>query len=150
MILIKQVGVYLNLVHNRFKQYVGSIFQERGVDLTPEQFLVMDILWKDNVLSQQQIATIVMKDKNSITKLLDQLEKKELIVRIPDKIDRRLNLIKLTDKGWGLKDISTDIATEAVNRIVDGIPDDDLNNFVETLMKMGDNIRKTDNRPNEN
>lgn len=144
MILIKQVGVYLNLVHFKFKQYVASIFQERGIDLTPEQYLVMDTLWDRGLLSQQQIATFVMKDKNSVTKLLDQLEKKDMIIRVPDRSDRRLNMIDITDKAKKLKELSTIIATEAVNRIVSGISQEDLNNFVATLMKMGNNIRETD------
>ncbi|MDD3911463.1 MAG: hypothetical protein PHZ22_04690, partial [Bacteroidales bacterium] len=69
MILNKQVGVFLNLVHNKFKQYVSSIFQSQGFNITPEQFLVMDTLWDEGVLSQQQIADIIIKDKNSIVKL---------------------------------------------------------------------------------
>lgn len=66
MILNKQVGVFLNFVHNKFKQYVTSIFQQKGYNITPEQFLLMDALWDNGILSQQQIADIMLKDKNSV------------------------------------------------------------------------------------
>ena len=78
MILNKQVGVFLNLVHNRTKQYITGIFQQHGFNITPEQFLVMDALWDNGVMSQQEIATNIMKDKNSVVKLIDGLEKRGL------------------------------------------------------------------------
>ena len=77
MILNKQVGMFLNLVHNRFKQYVTAIFDDHGFNITPEQFLVMDALWDEGVLSQQQIADYLLKDKNSVVKLVDGLEVKK-------------------------------------------------------------------------
>ena len=146
MILIKRVGVYLNLVHFKFKQYIATIFQERGVDLTPEQYLILDTLWDEGIISQQQIAILTMKDKNSITKLLDQLERKGMILRISDKSDRRLNLIDLTKKAKELKESVTMIAIESVNRIIDGIPHEDLNTFVSVLIRMGENISDTDTK----
>ena len=145
MILIKRVGVYLNLVHFKFKQYIATIFQEQGVDLTPEQYLILDTLWDEGVIPQQQIATLTMKDKNSITKLLDQLERKGMILRISDKADRRLNLIDLTEKAKELKESVTTLAIESVNRIVEGIPQEDLNTFVSVLIRMGRNISDTEN-----
>ena len=80
MILDKQIGVLLNLVHNRFKQHFTALFQEKGYNITPEQFLVMDALWNNGAkMSQQQIADTIIKDKNSVVKLIDGLEKKEMV-----------------------------------------------------------------------
>ena len=104
MILNKQVGVFINLVHNRIKQYLSTIFQESGFNITPEQFLVMDALWNNGVISQQELARIILKDKNSIVKLVDGLEKKGLVVRVADKVDRRKNLIELTDYAHSIKE----------------------------------------------
>ena len=118
MILNKQVGVFLNLVHFRFKQYLSAIFAKHGYDLTPEQFLVLDTLWDDGVLSQQELADILKKDKNSVTKLIDALERKRLVERIPDKIDRRLNLIHITELAKSMKDNITDIALDCTNQII--------------------------------
>ena len=93
MILNKQVGVFLNLVHNRFKQHISNCFQENGFNITPEQFLVMDAIWNEGTMSQQQLAHIILKDKNSVVKLIDGLEKKDLVQRVANKVDRRQNLI---------------------------------------------------------
>ena len=97
MILNKQVGLFLNLVHNRFKQYVTVIFEEHGFNITPEQFLVMDTLWDEGVLTQQQIADYLLKDKNSVVKLVDGLEDRKLVRRVSNPKDRRQNLIEVAN-----------------------------------------------------
>ncbi len=140
MILNKQVGVFLNLVHCQFKQYLNKIFQDHGFNLTPEQFLVMDTLWDDGVLSQQQIADIIIKDKNSVTKLIDALEKKGLVIRKTDDQDRRLNKIHLTEKAVSIKESITIIAIESTDKIIKDIPKEDLINFIKVLNKMSNNM----------
>jgi DNA-binding MarR family transcriptional regulator len=140
MILNKQVGVFLNLVHCQFKQYLNRIFQDHGFNLTPEQFLVMDTLWDDGVLSQQQIADILIKDKNSVTKLIDALEKKGLVIRKTDDTDRRLNKIHLTEKALLIKANITQIAIESTDKIIKDIPKEDLINFIKVLNKMSYNM----------
>ncbi|MHC1691069.1 MAG: MarR family winged helix-turn-helix transcriptional regulator [Bacteroidales bacterium] len=140
MILNKQVGVFLNLVHCKFKQYMNSIFQKHGFNLTPEQFLVMDTLWDEGVLSQQKIADIIFKDKNSVTKLIDALEKKGLVNRISDKSDRRLNQIHITERAIIIKEEITKIALESTDGIIRDIPREELLIFINVLNKMAKNI----------
>jgi len=146
MILNKQVGVYLNLVHCKFKQYMNSIFQKHGFNLTPEQFLVMDTLWDEGVLSQQKIADIIFKDKNSVTKLIDALEKKGLVNRISDKSDRRLNQIHITERAIIIKEEITKIAVESTDGIIRDIPKEELMIFINVLNKMAKNIDSLENR----
>ena len=79
MVLEKQILMFLNIVNNSVKQRMSEKFQKSGFNLTPEQFLVMDTLWDEGVLTQQQIADITMRDKNSIVKLIDGLENRKLV-----------------------------------------------------------------------
>lgn len=140
MILNKQVGVFLNLVHNKFKQYVTEIFEEQGVNITPEQFIVMDTLWDEGTLTQQQIANIVMKDKNSIVKLVDGLERRDLVRRVSNPNDRRQNLIEVTEYAKKIRDRITQLAMDAVDRIINGIPKEQMKTFIIVLSKMADNM----------
>ena len=140
MILNKQVGVFLNLVHCKFKQFMNSIFAEHGFNLTAEQFLVMDTLWDEGIMSQQEIADIILKDKNSVTKLIDALEKKGLVIRIAGEEDRRQKMIHLTEKAVEVKEAITKIALESTDHIIKDIPKDELISFIKVLHKMADNI----------
>jgi DNA-binding MarR family transcriptional regulator len=140
MIINKQVGVFLNLVHCKFKQYVNTIFNSHGFNLTAEQFLVMDTLWDEGVMSQQQIADTILKDKNSVTKLIDALEKKGLVERVAGRSDKRQNLIHLTQKAVEIKESITQVAIDTTDKIIKDIPREDLINFVKVLNKMAENI----------
>lgn len=133
MLLIKQVGVYLNFVHNRYKQFITDIFRKNNINLTPEQFLVIDMLWKQDSVSQQFLADTLMKDKNSITKLIDAMEKKDILIRIPDKCDRRQKMICLTPYGRSLENDVTSVAIDAANLTIKDIPEKDLETFIRVL-----------------
>ena len=145
MILNKQVGVFLNLVHNKFKQYLTEIFGRKGFNITPEQFLVMDALWDEGVLTQQQIADYILKDKNSVVKLVDGLQERKLVVRKSNPKDRRQNLILLTPYALEIKDEVTALAMQAVDYIIDGISEEDINTFIKVLSKMSENMNNSVN-----
>ena len=140
MILVKQVGVYVNILNCRLKKYLAEVFKKNGVNLTAEQYLVMDTLWNEGTLTQQAIAFIIQKDKNSVTQFIDNLEKKGLVTRSVAKEDRRVNNIVVTAEGKALKDSTKQLAIETMEQAVSGISEDDLQTFVSVLKKVCSNI----------
>ncbi len=138
--LIKQVGVYVNILNCKLKKHLAEVFKKNGVNLTGEQYLVMDTLWNEGTLTQQAIAFILQKDKNSVTQFIDNLEKKGLVTRSVAKQDRRVNNIMLTSEGMALKDSTKQLAINTMNELVAGIPEQDLNTFVSVLKQICDNI----------
>ena len=74
-------------------------FTQDGYDVTCEQWGVLVNLWHKNGQTQQELAGMTCKDKTSMTRLIDGLEKRKIVVRTPDKVDRRQKRIYLTDKG---------------------------------------------------
>ena len=140
MILVKQAGVYVNILNCKLKKHLAEVFKKNGVNLTAEQYLVMDTLWNEGTLTQQAIAFIIQKDKNSVTQFIDNLEKKGLVTRSVDKEDRRVNNIVVTEEGMALKDSTKQLAIDTMNKALDGISEDDLNTFVDVLKKVCANI----------
>jgi len=140
MILVKQAGVYVNILNCKLKKYLAEVFKKNGVNLTAEQYLVMDTLWNEGTLTQQAIAFIIQKDKNSVTQFIDNLEKKGLVTRAVAKDDRRVNNIMLTEEGMALKDSTKKLAIETMNKALEGIPEQDVLTFVDVLKKVCANI----------
>lgn len=114
--------------------------------MTPEQYLVMDILWDKQSISQQQIADIIKKDKNSVTKFIDSLEKNNLVKRTVDKSDRRVNKIELTPQGLSLRQTSTELGINFMTKTIEGITDKDLETFVGVLQKITENLEGEGNK----
>lgn len=140
MMLVKQVGVYVNILNCRLKKYLAEVFKKNNVNLTGEQYLVMDTLWNEGTLTQQAIAFIIQKDKNSVTQFIDNLEKKGLVTRSVAKDDRRVNKIVVTEKGMALKDSTKQLAIDTMNKALEGIPEEDIMTFVGVLKKVCSNI----------
>jgi DNA-binding MarR family transcriptional regulator len=71
--------------------------------LTYPQYLVMMVLWSQNALSVRQIGELLYLDSATLTQVLGNLEKSELITRERVKGDARTVINKLTTKGRALK-----------------------------------------------
>ena len=140
MVLEKQLFLFLNIVHNSMKQLMSDSFRKGGFKLSLEQFLVIDTRWDEGVLTQQQIADITMRDKNSIVKLIDGLESRKLVKRVSNPEDRRQNLIKVTPYSMKIRDDVETIAYESVYKIIGEISRDDLKLFVRVLAAMERNM----------
>ena len=143
MILSKSIAVSLNLVACKLKQYTAAMIKKNNIDLTPEQFLLIDLLWNEGPMSQQAMADTMHKDKNSITNLADQLEKKGWVVRRKDDFDRRSNILTLTEKAESLKLEAKEKGISILEQIIEGISEEDLTVFLNTLEKLSDNMNVT-------
>ena len=141
MMLIKEVGVLVNILNCKLKKHIAAVFKSEGINLTAEQFLVMDTLWNQGEMTQQSIAYIIQKDKNSVTQFIDNLEKKGLVQRVVDASDRRVNNIKLSKTGMAMKDNTKAVAIKAINSILKGISEEELKTFALVLNKACDNIK---------
>ena len=98
MLLSKEIAVELNLTGCKLKQYIAAMLRRQAVPLTPEQFLLIDLLWNHGDMSQQQLADMMQKDKNSVTKLVDAIERKGFVMRRQNIKDRRSNTVVLYSK----------------------------------------------------
>ena len=79
-------------------------FRQNGLEITPEQWTVLIFLWEKDGVTQQELCNATFKDKPSMTRLIDNMERQHLVVRISDKKDRRTNLIHLTKDGKELEE----------------------------------------------
>ena len=148
MLLIKKIAVYINIVNCSLIKYFAKELNRNDINLTPEQYLVMDILWDAEVLSQQAIADIIQKDKNSVTKFIDSLEKKGLVYRQVNKEDRRVNNIVVSEEGMKLKARTTEVAIGMMRSVLKDIKEEDLIAFDKVMNQIKENIDKESGRGN--
>ena len=140
MLLMKKVAVYINILNCSLIKYFAKELSRNDINLTPEQYLVMDVLWDAETLSQQAIADIIQKDKNSVTKFIDSLEKKGLVYRAINKKDRRVNDIIVTEEGMKLKVPTTEVAINLMRYVLLVIKEEDLMVFDKVMNQFKDNI----------
>ncbi|MBA4317522.1 MAG: MarR family transcriptional regulator [Flavobacterium sp.] len=115
-------------------------FRKNNITLTKEQWTILGVLWQDDGCSQQNLADKTYKDKPGITRLIDNLEKENLVERRPDSKDRRLNLIFLTPKGKIIEKEVIEIVNQTINDAVKGIDPQNLKIVKETFLQIYDNL----------
>lgn len=140
MLLSKEVAVEINLTACQLKQFIASKLKEQGVPLTPEQFMLIDLLWNMGAMTQQKLADLMHKDKNSVTKLVDAIERKGFVIRQQSKEDRRSNILILTDKANELKPDAKQKGINILESMLEGIGEDELRSFLATLKKISNNM----------
>jgi DNA-binding MarR family transcriptional regulator len=109
------------LLHNSYTFWISrlaALMQEefnrrlQSEDVTWPQWMVLNVLSQQIATTPAAIADNIGVDRSAVTRLLDRLEKKDLIVREHDKLDRRSVNIHLTDHGRHLMGRLNELARE--------------------------------------
>jgi DNA-binding MarR family transcriptional regulator len=116
-------------------------FKDAGIEITIEQWSVLYHLWKQDGQSQQQLCEATFRDKPSITRLVDNLEKSKLVKRVASKNDRRSNLIFLTKEAKNLEQKTMDVANRTLNEALEGVTNGQIEIAKEVLQIVYENLK---------
>lgn len=109
-------------------------FRANDIAITPEQWVVLLYLSFKDGITQNELAISTYKDKPSITRLLDNLEKRSLIARLADRKDRRNNLIYITKAGIAIHSKAREIALQIMKNALHGLTEEEVR-IGESLLK---------------
>lgn len=115
--------------------------KDAKLNITAEQWTVLYYLWKEEGLTQQELANYTFRDKPSITRLINNLEKIELVIRVNDRQDRRSNLIYLTKEGRKLKDLGMKQAELTIQEAVCGVEEENMHVAQMILNRVFENLK---------
>lgn len=116
-------------------------FREAGLEITIEQWSVLYHLWKEDGLSQQELCNRTFRDKPSITRLIDNLEKLQLVERRASTTDRRINQVFLTEAGKALQDLTLELANTTMDEALQQVAKQDIEVVKKVLQQVYDNLK---------
>jgi DNA-binding MarR family transcriptional regulator len=119
-------------------------FRNAGLEITIEQWSVLCHLWKEDSLSQQELGTRTFRDKASITRLIDNLEKQGLVTRVASTSDRRINLVCLTETARPLQESTYHLANQTMNEALSNITKDEIETVKNVFQRVYDNLTSPD------
>ncbi len=119
-------------------------FRNAGLEITIEQWSVLCHLWREDSLSQQELGTRTFRDKASITRLIDNLEKQGLVTRVASTSDRRINLVCLTDIARPLQESTYHLANQTMNEALLNITKDEIETVKNVFQRVYDNLTNPD------
>ena len=136
-------------VSDSINRVLGRNFRQAGLDITPDQWTILIYLWEKDGVTQQRLCNATYRDKPSMTRLLDNMERQHLVVRIPDRHDRRINLIYLTKDGKELEQQATLIINQTLQEALRGIGPEELAVSQEVLRKIFFNTKESARKPTQ-
>jgi len=95
----RRVGFLLESTTRVVKLSFTKAFKDLGIDITPEQWVIMDTLYNAGEMTQSAIAKAAYKNDPTVSRIIDKLEKKRYVSRKNDSEDRRKTTVSLTNKG---------------------------------------------------
>jgi DNA-binding MarR family transcriptional regulator len=115
-------------------------FKSSGYDITTEQYRVLVNLWNNDGQNQQELAEATYKNKTTLTRLINNLEKRNLVVRVPDKTDNRNKHVYLTRRGKELPKELTQFARQTLIEAQCGIPRGEIKICKDVLQRVIRNL----------
>lgn len=126
-ILLRASGSVTNMLKRDMRSY----------GLNPTEFTVLELLYSKGEQPIQMIGNKVLLASSSITYVIDQLEKKELVERKVSEADRRVSLIALTENGQELMEEIFPEHTKVINSLFEGLSNVELYDLGESLKTVG-------------
>lgn len=134
----EEFGMLTNKTNRRIQRILNSKLQK--YDITTEQWNVLLSLSKEQKINQKQLAKNVDKDQATLVRILDILEKKQLVERQLSKEDRRAFLINITNYGKEMTNKLIPFMANMFEQILNGISKQELDIYKEVLIKINKNI----------
>ena len=134
------MGMLVNSAHRAMTKKFVQNAMDSGLDISLDQWMVLGPLWQLESASQKELGEICLKDKTTITRIIDALEQKNLVVRIEDQIDHRIKRVVLTNAGKQLFLDVLPIMEKTREEVRGNIPDKDIDTFKSVLSKILENL----------
>ncbi len=138
---------YASKVHhwiNRSSFALRSEMQRRlkaaGHGITVEEWALMMVVWADGPVPMSDLAKATLRDRTTVTRVVDRLVAKGLLKRQQAEADRRQVVMEATKAARGIEGDVMGVAQGLIRDTLIGIPKDDIAVTLRTLKALNDNI----------
>lgn len=124
------------------KTYFNKLIKENNLNVTTEQWALLNAVHNNPGASQTELARACLKDKTNVTRILDLLVIKEYARREIDVNDRRAYSISLTETGERVLKQLIGLANQANQSFIAELEKDDYPELVRSLRVITKTIDK--------
>lgn len=138
------LGLLVRQVRDALWAQMERELARAGHDLTFSQYVTLKKLADGSASGVTDLARAAELNPGAMTRLLDKLEARGLIVRVDDPADRRALHIRLTDAGTAIwRDIDR-CGMRVRHRAFTGLDDDEREQLTRLLERVRDNLASTE------
>lgn len=101
--LDNKVNHRIAIVSSLLKRQIYRIIADKKIEITPDQWVILNYLWETNGLSIGELAVKSKKDFANVTRIIEKLHKQNYVTKEKSKEDGRSNLVFYTEKAAEIK-----------------------------------------------
>lgn len=121
--------------------FFSKHLRESGLPVTPEQWVVLAVLWDNPGLTQEELAAQLSVAKSSLSRQIELMERAGLISRSRDNTDRRRNLLHATPAAGLLKARCGEASDRAQAHLLANTDADEVGVCMKVLAQVKENVR---------
>ena len=137
--LKKSLGHLFHIINLKMRKKLDKDIKEFGL-ISSHQFGVLLLLSKTDFLTQKQISDYTLGDEPSTTRMISRLIKNDLVKKQKNPLDKREQLVSLTDHGKELLDRLTPLAMKGNEKIESLITQQEYKTLLAILNKINNAI----------
>lgn len=122
------------------KQYTQREFDRLELGITVDQWVLLKVIDESGELSQRELAIKSNRDPASITRTLDLLEEKRLILRTPAPDSRRTYHISLSSGGVQLINRNMKMVNAHRAKSIEGFSNEETSVLLDMLIRIQKNM----------
>ncbi len=134
------LAYWIHRVYQADRNELFREFREHGIELTPEQWIVLVRLWNQDGQTQTELGQATFRDRPTMSRILDVMETRGLVERQTDHGNARAWRVHLTSQGRALRKKLVPGARHLVERSQRGISEEALATTRATLIQMFANL----------
>ena len=136
-------GFLITKIKQLHSRALAQCISDKGIDaFSGEQGKILFVLWQKDKITQKELATETGLAKNTITVMLEKMEKNDLIRRITDENDKRKSLVILTEHAKSLKKSFDEISDEMLKKVYKGFSEEEIDKYEEYLHRIIKNLEE--------
>ena len=128
-------GHLIRRLHQISQSVFAEMTQAAGIDITPVQYAALKTIIQNPGIDQATLAGVIAYDRATIGGVVDRLERKALVLRIPKAQDRRAWALTATDAGRQLSERAEPVVAEIQSAMLDGLDVGERSQLIALLDK---------------
>lgn len=136
------LGIRLSGVALGMKALIAEALEEKEYPLSFDDWLNLLPLVRQPGITQKELSSRLGKDKTTISRQIDVLERRKLVVRRQSKADARSIELSLSDKGLRLHEEALPLISDFDASFAEGISAEELGQLGRILAKIHQNVQR--------
>src|ERR1700742_2394757 len=99
IVLENALPFFLHGVYQRLRTVTYREFNQHGLEITPEHWIVLARLWQRDARTVSDLSESTQRDRPTMSRILDSMEERGLLRRTVDEKDARTRIVELTREG---------------------------------------------------